>query len=725
MTSRIIRVVAGVTLMVAALRAQAPPSIATMDAQLAELAIEAAARGPAVPIPLAGENGRVFGVVYDRYLLAVAIARSRIGEGASTAAIAIAQHAAWTSRGTVVVAYASDCEGRPNRPLAIRWQTSAQGPVSPSVVAGPMAGSDAQSLLPGVALPADAMVVNVRNALPIGASVAIDYSGPVCRGAATTAVLPIQNVPSMDLARGINGIKLPAELASLPSPTTVRLRVMLDATGRARHTEQVQGPPELGPAATAALNARKFPPATTNGIPTPATMLVAFVFTSTGEPGKPEPYAPTPPAGGNPMMVQRTEAVPVPPPPLAPLPPAPPGQIDQMLARLAAEVAQKGDPTPVPLDVTGPPKHGVIFDRFLVGAVKARAALRAGQPIDPAQAPASLVSDEDLIAVAYPLDCNGRSVSPIEIEMSQGGTASGPLRSTGDLLAGGALAPRLPGVNLPVNAAGRAFANASFAQNLEVRVIYSGPVCTGTNRFLAFPIQWVRGQGMPRPPAARLPPGSSLPSPSQVRLRGVVDLEGVYRYPTLADGPIELGPTAVTAASTWRYQPYRANGVAMPQVLVAPLSFTTSGMPEAAPAGPPAAGPPRTTDPPIVANTTVGGRSAGASTPDEPGLTRATSKCEIADDASYALTPAGAVKVGGEAFEGPARARRYLTALRGPAGQGLSYVRRGSTMANNTILDVYEISYAGLATPIRIFVDQYSTGPLKAPQGLVCAAPLK
>jgi hypothetical protein len=409
---------------------------------------------------------------------------------------------------------------------------------------------------------------------------------------------------------------------------------------------------------------------------------------------------------------------------LPPVPNAPPGQVERLLAQLAVELAQKGDPTPVPLDVAGPPKHGVIFDRFLVAAVKARAALRAGQPMDPAQAPSSLITSEDLIAVAYPLDCNGRAITPIEIEVSQGGTTPGPLRPTGDLLAGGALAARLPGVTLPDGAAGRAFVNSSFANNLEVRVIYSGQTCTSTARSLSMPIQWVRGQGLSRPPVAKLPPGSKLPSPSQVRLRGIVDLDGAYRFPTLADGPEELAATAAAAAGTWRYQPYRANGVPSFQVLITALQFTASGLPESAPAGPPV-GPTPPSGPPIVSNTTVGGRPVGTTTPDEPGLTRATSKCDVSDDATYALTLAGAVKVGGEAFEGPVRSRQYLNALRGPAGQGLTWARRGATNDGGALVDVYEITYAGLVSPMRIFINQYAQGPLKAPQGLVCAAPLK
>jgi hypothetical protein len=411
--------------------------------------------------------------------------------------------------------------------------------------------------------------------------------------------------------------------------------------------------------------------------------------------------------------------------PQTPVPPAPPGQIDAQLARLAAEVAQKGDPVPVPMDAAGPARHGVIFDRFLVGAVRAREALRAGTPIEPASAPPSLVV-ADLVAVAFPLACGDRTVSPIDIQISLG-ASSGTARPTGEMIAGGALAARLPGVDLPSGAAGRTFVNAPFSQNLEVRVTYSGPVCSGDARALTLPIQWVRGVSLPRSPAVKLPDGVSLPSPTQVRLRGLVDLEGAYRFPTLAEGPAALEVMAATAASQWRFQPYRANGVASPQVVITSLMFTASGMPEAMPAGPPPPAGPPSGGPPIMTSTTVGGRLPGTTTPDEPGLSKANSKCEVAADASYGLTVAGAVQVGGGAMQGPARARQYLTALRGPAGQGLAIVRRGATMAPGGAapVDVYELTYAGLTAPIRVYVDQYGEGPLKAPQGLVCATPLK
>ena len=82
-------------------------------------------------------------------------------------------------------------------------------------------------------------MVSMRNAIMVGnPAVEVDYAGPVCRGAATTALLPIVTSISATFARGVNGIKLPEQFASLPSPSTVRISATLDATGRARFPQQ-------------------------------------------------------------------------------------------------------------------------------------------------------------------------------------------------------------------------------------------------------------------------------------------------------------------------------------------------------------------------------------------------------------------------------------------------------------------------------------------------------
>jgi hypothetical protein len=194
----------------------------------------------------------------------------------------------------------------------------------------------------------------------------------------------------------------------------------------------------------------------------------------------------------------------------------------------------------------------------------------------------------------------------------------------------------------------------------------------------------------------------------------------------LADGPSELGVTASVVASAWKFQPYRANGVPSPLSLITTLTFTTSGIPEPLPPGAPSRGtpPPAGVPPNVMSSATVGGRSTtDLATPDEPGLTLATSKCAVSDDATYGVAPGNAIAVGGGFASGPARARQFLTSLRGPAGQGLRIVRRGTTMApdNSAILDVYEILHAGLTTPMRLLIDQYHEASLKAPQGLTCA----
>jgi hypothetical protein len=124
---------------------------------------------------------------------------------------------------------------------------------------------------------------------------------------------------------------------------------------------------------------------------------------------------------------------------------------------------------------------------------------------------------------------------------------------------------------------------------------------------------------------------------------------------------------------------------------------------------------------------TIGGRSStDFTTPDVPGLTSATSKCEVATDATYGFTPGNPIKVGGSFQAGPGRARQYLASLRGPAGQGMRVVRIGSTMApdKQTILDLYELTHSGLAAAVRLLVSQYQEEPLKAPQGFSCASPL-
>src|SRR6185295_4816444 len=130
-------------LAVSTLAAQAPQAVLDQDARIAQLALEAASRGPATPIPLTGETGRTIGAVYDQYILGVVIARQLIASGLPANSGAITAHPLWRSRGTVVVAYPIDCDGRPNHPVAIRWKLSRLAPVEPQIIGDAVRGSNA------------------------------------------------------------------------------------------------------------------------------------------------------------------------------------------------------------------------------------------------------------------------------------------------------------------------------------------------------------------------------------------------------------------------------------------------------------------------------------------------------------------------------------------------------------------------------------------------------
>lgn len=97
------------------------------------------------------------------------------------------------------------------------------------------------------------------------------------------------------------------------------------------------------------------------------------------------------------------------------------------------------------------------------------------------------------------------------------------------------------------------------------------------------------------------------------------------------------------------------------------------------------------------------------------------SACPVSTDASYGYTEGNPIRVGGDGFGGPARARAYLDNLRGPNGESISYDRLGSLPSGNTILDIYEIT--GLPQSVSLYVDQYSYETLQAPLGFTCTAP--
>lgn len=101
------------------------------------------------------------------------------------------------------------------------------------------------------------------------------------------------------------------------------------------------------------------------------------------------------------------------------------------------------------------------------------------------------------------------------------------------------------------------------------------------------------------------------------------------------------------------------------------------------------------------------------------------SACAIADEPEFATTRERPAQVGGGAVYAASRGRRYLDALRGPMGEPVQYRRTGAVPVDpdgRTILDRYEVRYAGLEQAVTLYLDAYHfDDALKAPKGFTCA----
>ena len=95
------------------------------------------------------------------------------------------------------------------------------------------------------------------------------------------------------------------------------------------------------------------------------------------------------------------------------------------------------------------------------------------------------------------------------------------------------------------------------------------------------------------------------------------------------------------------------------------------------------------------------------------------SACKVSTDKTYGYTEDNPIRVGGDAWDGPPRERAYLNSLSGPDGEPVSYVRLRSLPYDDTILDEYEVKYAG-ASPVILYIDEYSYEELMAPVGFLC-----
>jgi hypothetical protein len=93
----------------------------------------------------------------------------------------------------------------------------------------------------------------------------------------------------------------------------------------------------------------------------------------------------------------------------------------------------------------------------------------------------------------------------------------------------------------------------------------------------------------------------------------------------------------------------------------------------------------------------------------------------------YGFSETNPILVGSLGGESPAANEHlYLSRLRGPDGQRVSYQRVGSCCAfpspnglfgDSGLLDQYLVSYEGLAHPLSLYLDMYDPGEVRAPLG--------
>jgi hypothetical protein len=98
--------------------------------------------------------------------------------------------------------------------------------------------------------------------------------------------------------------------------------------------------------------------------------------------------------------------------------------------------------------------------------------------------------------------------------------------------------------------------------------------------------------------------------------------------------------------------------------------------------------------------------------------TQSPNACVVSTDSTYGYTKDNPIRVGGDAFEGPARERAFFDNLASPNGEPVTYERLGSLDYGNTILDTYAVTTSG--NTVTLYVDEYSFSEPQAPVGFTC-----
>lgn len=232
------------------------------------------------------------------------------------------------------------------------------------------------------------------------------------------------------------------------------------------------------------------------------------------------------------------------------------------VVELAIEQGATRDFDPIPLNAPGGPRV-VVMDQFRVLAYLSRLAARAGAPWDPKRPP----TRGGTAVIAYPQECNGRTIAAKEIDLHP---PQGPPLPRGEYLNETTATTLLPRIELPAATLVATFGLSLPRPTDALRVVYDGEPC-GTTQTTDLPVVATTVRFTENPPA-HLPAGHA-PVTDRVLLQTLVDTDGHVQKAVYVGGPEDLIAAAMAAVGTWRAEPARINGapVVTPGMIAVPF----------------------------------------------------------------------------------------------------------------------------------------------------------
>lgn len=242
-------------------------------------------------------------------------------------------------------------------------------------------------------------------------------------------------------------------------------------------------------------------------------------------------------------------------------PPVSPFQESDDLVALAFEHGASRDFEPIPLASQGT-TYGSVFDRFRLLALASRAAAAKGVTLAP-QAPPSEAMQQGMLVVAHPRACDARTVRPTSIDVVAPNGALMPKRDELVLADRQAIAPYLPGVEVPEGSIALRVPSGPRARD-SVRIRYAEPCGDlGTESTIPMTVTPARALEMPRGTA----PDGTAPA-TAVLMQALIDLDGRFTRATYVGGPRMLEKAATETLGSWRAEPARINGAPTPAAVI-------------------------------------------------------------------------------------------------------------------------------------------------------------